>query len=405
MRIEKDIPAPAATVVAMILLTALSPPRANLVAHWKLDDESGTIALDSTRGNNNGTLGNGPVWTTDRMGGGLLFDGTNDRVNAPLTGIPTGNSARTIALWFNADTVAKGDMNTPYAILCSSNLIDWGIEPIGTTVTDGHGDGEFTDTAATEESKFYRARHQPPPPNIVVIFTDDQTFSAIGYDNPAILTPNLDALAAQGLVFNRACVSSPVCVASRASLMTGQFPRQNGVIALNSTAFAPYRTGGAKANLTLGAQMKSLGYFTVAYGKSHLGAFTDYGFDQGQETSQHDDVVAFANAATFLASAQAKKQPFFLWLAPRRPHLPLLPAQQWLELYAGGNLPLPVNFRPSPLPLSINNQGTPCSVNVWGSADLLARAIAWPGLIPTSMCSPTPTRNTFLISGPTRVNS
>ena len=61
-------------------------------------------------------------------------------------------------------------------------------------------------------------------PNIIVIFTDDQTYRGIGYNNPEVKTPNLDALAAGGITFERGYVASPICAASRASMMTGRFP-------------------------------------------------------------------------------------------------------------------------------------------------------------------------------------
>jgi hypothetical protein len=50
-------------------------------AHWKLDETSGTTAVDSV-GGHNGTLSNGPSWTTGQLGGGLDFDGVDDTINA-----------------------------------------------------------------------------------------------------------------------------------------------------------------------------------------------------------------------------------------------------------------------------------------------------------------------------------
>lgn len=64
-------------------------------------------------------------------------------------------------------------------------------------------------------------------PNLVVIFTDDQVHNAIGYDNPEIHTPELDALARDGIIFERAYIATPICAASRASMMTGLFPQQH----------------------------------------------------------------------------------------------------------------------------------------------------------------------------------
>ncbi len=64
-------------------------------------------------------------------------------------------------------------------------------------------------------------------PNIIVILADDHCFRSVGYDNPEVKTPRLDALAASGIKFERAYVASPICAASRASMMTGRFPQQH----------------------------------------------------------------------------------------------------------------------------------------------------------------------------------
>lgn len=196
-------------------------------------------------------------------------------------------------------------------------------------------------------------------PNIVVVFTDDQTYQAIGYNNPEVRTPHLDRLAREGLIFERAYVASPICTASRAAMMTGLFPQQNKVIALGRENFAPYLTGGSDSELTLPFQLGSLGYYTVAFGKSHLGDPKQYGFTEGEETGPHNDIDTFDRVASFISSDRAKKHPFFLWVAPRQPHVPLLPDQSWLDLYDTDTLRLPENFRVTPLLQSINNQGLP----------------------------------------------
>src|SRR5690349_1423269 len=100
-------------------------------------------------------------------------------------------------------------------------------------------------------------------PNIVVIFTDDQTYRGIGYNNPEVKTPNLDRLAASGITIERGYVASPICAASRASMMTGLFPQQHGVMGLGSAAFAPYRMNGAHARQTLPIPLAEAGYLTA----------------------------------------------------------------------------------------------------------------------------------------------
>jgi fibronectin type 3 domain-containing protein len=56
-----------------------------LAAYWALDDAGGLTALDSSGNGMNGTLVNGPTWTTGRIGGGLSFDGVNDHVSTNFT--------------------------------------------------------------------------------------------------------------------------------------------------------------------------------------------------------------------------------------------------------------------------------------------------------------------------------
>ncbi len=65
-------------------------------------------------------------------------------------------------------------------------------------------------------------------PNILWICTDQQRWDTLGcYGNPYVHTPNLDRLAAQGVLFEHCYCQSPVCTPSRASFLTGRYPRTN----------------------------------------------------------------------------------------------------------------------------------------------------------------------------------
>lgn len=67
-------------------------------------------------------------------------------------------------------------------------------------------------------------------PNILWICTDQQRGDTLGcYGNPYVRTPNIDRLAAEGVRFRRAYVQSPVCAPSRASFLSGRYPRTCGV--------------------------------------------------------------------------------------------------------------------------------------------------------------------------------
>lgn len=196
-------------------------------------------------------------------------------------------------------------------------------------------------------------------PNVLVIFTDDQCYRSIGYNNDQVKTPYLDRLAGEGMVMENAYVASPICAASRASMMTGLYPQQHGVIALNTKPFEVFRKEGEKAGLTLGHCMGEAGYHCAFFGKSHLGDPKTYGFHEGRESKDVRDLDTFADATSFLDKAAGMNQPFFLWLAPRQPHVPLLPEQKWLDLYDEKAIKLDPNFREQPIKDSINNQGKP----------------------------------------------
>jgi arylsulfatase A-like enzyme len=88
-------------------------------------------------------------------------------------------------------------------------------------------------------------------PNIIVMLTDDQRWDALGFaGNKLIKTPNIDALANKGIYFKNAFVTTPICCASRANVLTGQYASRNGVhdfftpIALETTYPAILRDNG-----------------------------------------------------------------------------------------------------------------------------------------------------------------
>jgi len=193
-------------------------------------------------------------------------------------------------------------------------------------------------------------------PNFVVIFTDDQVYRAIGYNNPEVKTPNLDKIANEGLIFNKTYVASPICTASRASMMSGVFPQQHGVICFYKEGFKDFLKGGSKAELTLPNQLRKAGYHCALWGKSHLGEPTEYGFQEGKETRGANDNLTFKLVSEFLTRAADDPQPFLLWIGVRQPHVPLIPEQKWLDLYDIADINLAPNFREKPLTESIFNQ-------------------------------------------------
>ena len=100
------------------------------------------------------------------------------------------------------------------------------------------------------------------PPNIIVILTDDQRWDAIGYaGNKIIKTPEQDQLALEGTYFNKAFVTTPICGASRATIITGLYERKHN-FTLGGTTLNPVYL---KKNYPL--ELRKNGYHTGFFGK------------------------------------------------------------------------------------------------------------------------------------------
>jgi arylsulfatase A len=107
------------------------------------------------------------------------------------------------------------------------------------------------------------------PPNVIVIFIDDMGYGDIAsFATTPYKTPNLDRMAREGRRFTDFVVSSAVCSASRAALMTGCYHQRVGI----SGALGPQsKIGVHEDEVTLGEICKSRGYATACFGKWHLG--------------------------------------------------------------------------------------------------------------------------------------
>ena len=80
-------------------------------------------------------------------------------------------------------------------------------------------------------------RNDAQPPNIVLIYIDDLGWTDLGCQGSDFYeTPNIDALAAQGMRFTDAYANAPNCAPSRACLLTGQYSPRHGIYTVNSSA-------------------------------------------------------------------------------------------------------------------------------------------------------------------------
>ncbi len=206
--------------------------------------------------------------------------------------------------------------------------------------------------AAGESSASTVAADPPSRPNIVFILTDDQRWDALGAaGNPLVHTPNLDRLAARGVLFTNSFGTTPVCYASRATLYTGQYNRRHQV-----DGFEELLTPEAFAD-TYPALLRRAGYYTGFIGKWGLGGelpeseFDDWRGFAGQGSYYETGVPEHLTrrqgheAADFVRTA---REPFQLTVAFKAPHVQdggcsctLPPDAEDLHLYDDVQIPKP----------------------------------------------------------------
>ena len=147
------------------------------------------------------------------------------------------------------------------------------------------------------------------PPNILVFIADDASWSDFGsYGNPHVRTPNLDALAAAGVVFDRAFLTTASCSPSRISILSGRYPHATGAEDLHSPLPAGVEL--------LPGLLAQEGYTTGHMRKTHYGPEGERQFDWYAEETW-EALPGFLDGAG--------DRPFFLWVGFRDPHRPYAP--------------------------------------------------------------------------------
>ena len=186
--------------------------------------------------------------------------------------------------------------------------------------------------AATHFFSFAQAKEKP---NIVFLLVDDQSFNTLGCNgNTIIKTPNLDRLARDGVNFSNAFVTTPICVVSRASILTGQYMRTHGIRDFNKP-FTPEQMAA-----TYPVLLRKNGYFTGFTGKWGVGAELynydlykdEFDFWRGRveqdeywkdgKSGTHQNVRMSDDADDFLKEAKASGKPFCLSISFKAPHGP-----------------------------------------------------------------------------------
>ena len=199
-------------------------------------------------------------------------------------------------------------------------------------------------------------------PNIVFVLVDDWGYSDVGFRNPAVLSPNFDMLAKNGLILDRHYVFK-YCSPSRASFLTGRWPHHT-----HQYNIEPPLMVGANINMTmLPAKLKQGGYKTHMVGKWHEGYFkkkflpvnrgfdTSSGFLSGAEdhfketrecavdfwkNNAYDtrngtyDSYLYKDDLKVIFENHDTSDPLFLYLPLHNVHGPFQAPEEWLNKYA-----------------------------------------------------------------------
>jgi arylsulfatase A-like enzyme len=204
-------------------------------------------------------------------------------------------------------------------------------------------------------------------PNVLLIAVDDLNdwIGCLG-GHPQAKTPNIDRLAARGVVFTNAHCQSPVCNPSRASMMTSLYPATSGIYFLNPDLRA---SPVARKATLMPRRFEREGYYVAGAGKifhgdqnkkympNYAGSFGSFGpmpkkklspfpghplWDWGafpRDDSEMPDHKIAAWGADRMRGMTNK--PFFLGVGFFRPHVPQYAPQKWFDLYPMETLQLP----------------------------------------------------------------
>jgi arylsulfatase A-like enzyme len=201
-------------------------------------------------------------------------------------------------------------------------------------------------------------------PNVIVIVADDLGWSDPGFRGSPIETPSLDALARDGLVFER-FYTTPICSPTRAALHTGRDPMRLGVV--YNTLMAWHNNGVHPDERFMPEAFRDAGYQTAMIGKWHLGHaqqtyhpnargyeyfyghlhtevgyFPPFAAQGGKDFQRNGESIEAEGYETFILADEASRwirerdpaRPFFLYIPFIAPHTPLEAPKDLEEKYA-----------------------------------------------------------------------
>lgn len=183
-------------------------------------------------------------------------------------------------------------------------------------------------------------------PNVILITLDTTRADHLGcYGYAGVKTPNLDALAGRGVLFEQAATTSPLTLPAHCSLMTGMYPTYHGVRINGNTALSEEQT-------TIAEVLSGRGYACGAF----IGAFVldgRWGLNQGFQhyddqfdlkKYKHLDLGAIQRPGNQVMDAALswlegqKNHPFFAWIHLYDPHTPYEPPEPYRSEYGRGGL-------------------------------------------------------------------
>jgi len=201
-------------------------------------------------------------------------------------------------------------------------------------------------------------------PNLIFLFADDQNFDSLGcYGNQDVQTPNIDKLAADGLVFDHHYNTTAICMASRANVFLGQYEYKTGC------NFGTGNLSVSQFEKSYPVMLRQAGYRTAFAGKfgvvidgrknDHGSFFDVWGGGPGQTnfaTAKNTSMKKYAGkyphstlsygafGRDFVKESVASDKPFCLSISFKAPHRPVTPDPKFDHVYAGKIFTKPANF-------------------------------------------------------------
>ena len=193
-------------------------------------------------------------------------------------------------------------------------------------------------------------------PNFVFIFIDDMGYRDLGcMGSEYYETPNIDKLAAEGVVFTNAYSNAPNCAPTRACLMSGQYGPRHGVYTVGTPERGPAKlrklipvpntTELDRQVVTIPEALESAGYTSGCFGKWHLGNDephrpADQGFDASYQRTKRSHWTDAGQYLTDRLTNEAvdfidanKDKPFFLYLSHHAVHTPIQAKPEIIDKY------------------------------------------------------------------------